>query len=96
MNTFEAAKKIAAELFENAGEFYGAPIVREEDGEVRIYWDGPTNWAMNDNYYEFEDAAAEARSMGVELKYEYRPYWTDPKGFYTEPYNYYTLAVYRD
>ena len=53
-------------------------------------------WALNDNYYEFEDAAYEAASMGITLGYKADTYWTDPKGFYAEAYNSHSITVYRD
>ena len=96
MNTKQAAQNIANQLMKSiAGYTDSKPIIRksEDDSSYKVILEGgPLDWPMNDNYGLFE----ELKAQGMPGEYQYKPYWEDPKGFYSEAINGYSIAVYRD
>lgn len=91
------AENIVAQMVKATGGLYDAPVIRQEtETEIRIYWDGPTDWTMNDGYGEFAEYAASGEEFGFTPVYEESNYWSDPTGIFSEPYNYGVLAVYLD
>jgi len=91
---YNAANKIVASLIKNIGEYSDEkPFVVENEDGVSVVWEsGPSDWTMNDGYGLFEELA----SMGMSGKYKERELYSVPKGYYAEPYNSYSLALYKD
>lgn len=99
MNLQNAAQNIVDQLIKNAGYWSDdKPVIHEENNSIRISWNGPPQWATNDDYWAFEEFASEIEAMtGQAPRYiaKINPYWTDPKGFYTEAYDSYSISVYK-
>lgn len=91
---YKAAEKIVASLEKSVGDYSDEKpeIVENEDG-VKVVWEaGPSDWTMNDGYGLFEELA----SYGMGGTYEEKELYSVPKGYHTEPYNGYEIAVYKE
>jgi len=91
---YKAAEKIVASLEKNIGEYSDEkPFVVENEDGVSVVWEaGPFDWTMNDGYGLFE----ELKSLGMGGEYKERKLYSVPKGYHTEPYNGYSLALYKE
>lgn len=96
MDIRKAAQTISDQLVKNIGYCSDdKPLIHEDDeGHICVSWEGLSGWTMNDSYTMFEESGL--GEMGFDYESKENPYYEVPKGYYAEPYNNVTLAIYKD
>jgi hypothetical protein len=107
MNVKQAAEQIKSNLIERYGYFTDSePMIdvrqtlhgSSEPTHALVIWEcGPPEWATGDTYWLHEEVAHMLIEFGADPSYDpdqYKPYFDEIAGFYFEPVNSFTLAVF--